>query len=313
MGSLQNGSAVGATGMKAEHLKEWLTDVKHEEAEEGVEGIGDCWQTFVQLLQVVWESGTVPTQMMWMIIVLLPKGGGNYRGIGLLDPIWKVREKVMVKLHDCLHGGLLCRGTGTAIMEVKLQQQLAWVDQEPLYQIYRDFRKAYDALDRRWCLEILAGYGVGPNLLCLQKKFWDNAMMVCHAGGNYGLPFGAHRGVTQWGPLSSLMFNFCVDCVVREWLWQVLGEDVARDGVGDLVRDHCIAFFVDDGMVAVRCPEWLQSSFNTLITLFEWIGLRTNTEKTKVMTCLLGKIRVAKTEEEYASQQMGLGTSTTKH
>ncbi len=88
-----------------------------------------------------------------MIIILLLKGGGDYRGIGLLDPIWKVVEKVMVaqlsviKLHDCLHGKLPRRGTGTAIMEVKLQQQLAWVDQEPLYQIYLDLRKAYDALD----------------------------------------------------------------------------------------------------------------------------------------------------------------------
>ncbi len=166
VGSLQNGHAAGMTGMKATHLKEWLADVKLEEAEEGVEEIGDCWQTFVQLLQAVRESGTVPTQMMWMIIVLLPKGGGNYRGIGLLDPIWKVVEKVIVKPHDCLHGGLPCRGTGTAIMEVKLQQQLAWVDQEPLYQIYLDLRKAYDALDWGRCLEILAGYGVEPNFLC---------------------------------------------------------------------------------------------------------------------------------------------------
>jgi hypothetical protein len=111
----------------------------------------------------------------WMIIVLLPKGGGDYCGIGLLDPIWKVVEKVMVarlsiiKLHDCLHGA--CRGTRMAIMEAKPQQQLAWVEQEPLYQIYLDLRKAYDALDQGCCLEILAGYGVGPNLLCLQKKF----------------------------------------------------------------------------------------------------------------------------------------------
>ena len=54
--------------------------------------------------------------------------------------------------------------------------QLAWVDQEPLYQIYLDLRKAYHALDRGGCLEILAGYGVGPNLIRLQKKFWDDGM-----------------------------------------------------------------------------------------------------------------------------------------
>jgi hypothetical protein len=174
VGKLRNGRGAGATGMKAENLKEWLRDMKREKAEDGVEGIGDRWRMFVTLLQAVWESGETPTQMTWMIVVLLPKGGGDYRGI---DPIWKVVEKVMVarlsviKLHDCLHSGLPGRGTGTAIMEVKLQQQHAWVEQAPLYQIYLDFRKAYDALDRGQCLEILAGYGVGPNLLRLQMKF----------------------------------------------------------------------------------------------------------------------------------------------
>ncbi len=128
---------------------------------------------------------------------------------------------------------------------------------EPLYQIYLDLRKAYDALDRGRCLKILAGYGVGLNLLRLQKQFWAKAKMVCCAGGNYGEPFGAFRGVTQVGPLSSLMFNVCVDCVVREWLQQVLGDDAARDGVKEAVRDYCITFFVDDGLVAARCPAWL--------------------------------------------------------
>ncbi len=38
---LWNGRAVGATGMKVEHLKEWLCSVRREEAEDGVEGAGD--------------------------------------------------------------------------------------------------------------------------------------------------------------------------------------------------------------------------------------------------------------------------------
>jgi hypothetical protein len=45
VGKLRNGRAAGATGMKAEHLKEWLTDVKREEREEGgVDGLGDRWR-----------------------------------------------------------------------------------------------------------------------------------------------------------------------------------------------------------------------------------------------------------------------------
>jgi hypothetical protein len=204
-----------------------------------------------------------------------------------------VAQLSVIELHDSLHGGLPRRGMGTAIMEAKLNQQLAWVDQEPLYQIYLDLRKAYNALDWGRCLKILAGYGVGPNLLCLQKQFWDNAKMVCRAGGNYGESFRAYRGGSQGGPLSSLMFNVCVDCMIREWLRQVLGEDAARDGLGEAACDHMVVFFVDSGLVTARCPEWLQLSFQILITLFECIGLQTYAEETSVMTCLPGKIQVA--------------------
>jgi hypothetical protein len=114
--------------------------------------------------------------MSWMIVVLLPKGGGNFRGIGLLDPFWKVVEKVMVcrlgsiEFHPCLHGGLPKRGAGMATIEAKLAQQLAWIEQEPLYQVFIDLRKAYDHLDWERCLAIMTRYGVGPKLLHLQTN-----------------------------------------------------------------------------------------------------------------------------------------------
>ncbi len=77
------------------------------------------------------------------------------------------------------------------------------------------------------------------------------------------------------------------------------------------MRDQCIAYFVDDRLVSARCPVWLQSSFDILTRLFERIGLLANANKTKVMICMPGKIRVAPTETEYASQQVG-NTTTTK-
>ncbi len=54
--------------------------------------------------------------------------------------------------------------------------------------------------------------------------------------------------------------------------------------------------FVDDRLVAARCPEWLQSSFTILINHFKCISLRTSSKKTTVMRCLPGKIRVAQTK-----------------
>ncbi len=217
----------------------------------------------------------MPEQMTWEIIVLLPKGGGNYCGIGLLESCWKVVEKIMVKqlasieFHDCLHGGLPKRGTGTASIEAKLAQQLVWQDQCPLYEIYVDLKKAYDAINRGRMMEILKAYGVGPNLLLrLQNSFWENAKLVCRAGGCYGSLFATKRGVTQGGPLSLFMFNMCVDAVVREWLHQVLGDDATRGGIGDDVAKWLVAFYIDDSLVTSRDPVWLQSSFYVLVGLF---------------------------------------------
>jgi hypothetical protein len=137
------------------------------------------------LIQTIWEWGEIPEQMSWMVIILLPKGGGNFQGIGLLDPFWKVVEKIMmcqmgsIEFHPCLHGGLPKRGTGMATIEAKLAQQLAWMEQEPLYQVFVNLRKASDQLDQEQCLAIMTGYGVGPKLLRLQTAFWNQAQMVC--------------------------------------------------------------------------------------------------------------------------------------
>ncbi len=95
----------------------------------------------------------------------------------MLEPIWKVIETIMDKrrndleLHDCLHSFRAKKGTGTAIIEAKLAQQLAFMEQAPLYGIFIDLRKAFNLMDRGRCLEILEGYGAGPKMLRLIKHF----------------------------------------------------------------------------------------------------------------------------------------------
>jgi hypothetical protein len=108
---------------------------------------------------------TIPQQMFWVVMVLIPKGGGEYRGIGLLEPIWKVFEKVMdlrlegIVLHNSLHGCLAMRGIRTGIRVAKLAQQLTHLEQTPFFGIFTNQRKAFDAMDWGHCLEILAFMG----------------------------------------------------------------------------------------------------------------------------------------------------------
>ncbi len=82
--------------MRAEHLKEWLQGIQLEESPEtgpNNVGAGDKWNALVQLVQTVWDEGKIPIQLGWVVTVLIPKGGGDYCSIGLLEPIWKVIEK----------------------------------------------------------------------------------------------------------------------------------------------------------------------------------------------------------------------------
>jgi hypothetical protein len=135
--------------------------------------------------------------------------------------------------------------------------------------------------------------------------------MICRAGGSFGKPFSTYRGVTQGRLLSSLMFNVCVDAVIREWLRWTMNEEAAHGIFADASRE-IVVFFVDDGLVRLRDPVWLQGALDVLVKLFESIGLRTNPDKTKVMMCVPGNIWVVHTEEAYHTQQYGPVNPTAK-
>jgi hypothetical protein len=247
--------------MHAEHLKEWLKGAKLEEDPKSGPtnvGAGKEWDALVQLVQAVWDKGKIPTQLGWVVTVLIPKGGEDYHGIGLLKPIWKVIERVMDKwleaivLHNSLHGCCSGRGTGTAVIEAKLTQQLAHIEQTPFYGVFINLKKAFDAMDWERCLLILEGHGAGPNMRRLIRHFWDVATNVCRASGNYGAPFKAGCGVTQGGPLLAKLFNIMVDAVVREWM-RLMREEMDMEGeeLDEMMETLFAIVYVDDAYMLV--------------------------------------------------------------
>ena len=103
--------------------------------------------------------------------MLIPKGNLDTRGIGLVEVVWKVVEamldthiKSVVQSHDVSHGYCAGKGTRTAIMEFKLLQELASVDQDPLLLVFLELRKSYDNLERWRLIQTLEDYGEGPKL-----------------------------------------------------------------------------------------------------------------------------------------------------
>ena len=67
----------------------------------------------------------------------------------MLEAVWMAVEAVIynwikrvVKFHDVMYGFCAGRGKGTAIMELKLAQDLASVEQDLLLLVFLDLRKA---------------------------------------------------------------------------------------------------------------------------------------------------------------------------
>ncbi|KAL7533855.1 hypothetical protein ACHAWF_011231 [Thalassiosira exigua] len=291
--------------MRAEDLKEWLRGIVEEEDPEkdGREGAGDRWRLFVRLVRAIWEKGHIPRQLLWVVVVLLPKGGGDYRGIGLLEQIWKVIEGVIdtrlkvIELHNCLHGYLAKRGFGTATVEAKFAAQLAYLEQEPFFSILFDLRKVFDAMDRGRWLRILLGYGVGPKTLLLIKLFWTLTETS----------FGASHRLTQGGPFLPKRFNILVDAIGGKWLMVLFGNDTALGLDEEMLRVLMALFCAYDGFIASRDADLLQEASDVLVGLVDCVGFVCNTTKMKALTFVPGKIRTHPSVSSY-QRRFELGT-----
>ena len=84
-------------------------------------------------------------------------------------------------------------------------------------------------MDRSRSLEILEGYGVGPQAWRILRAYWGKSTMVAWAGGYYGTGFKGSRGVTQGDPLSPTIFNLVVDAVVRHRVTLAVEEAERRE------------------------------------------------------------------------------------
>ena len=92
---------------------------------------------------------------MLQVVVLIPKGLGGYRGIFLVEVVWKVVMVILnsclaayITFHDILREFQADRGTGTASLEAKILQQLTSMREEVMYVIFLGMYNSYDALDR---------------------------------------------------------------------------------------------------------------------------------------------------------------------
>jgi Reverse transcriptase (RNA-dependent DNA polymerase) len=259
--------APGPSGLRAEEILQWL---RQEDKTD--------WNNLTTLIRPVFQTDQLPQRLAFSTLVLIPKSNGGVRGIGLLEPIWKVialiiKDQILhaVQFDDSLHGFLPRRGTGSAILEAKLHLHIQTATGNTAYQAFIDISKAFDSVCCQKLLHILQQYGAGPNILNLLSNFWQQLWVAPKQAGFYGPYIKSDRGVTQGDPLSPILFNIIFDVIVRET------KRVTTH------LDGFIIFYADDGLIVSNSLENIQYYLNVINTLLSYVGLTTIANKTKIL------------------------------
>ena len=120
------GEAGGPPGTMVDHLQEWLREATQEK-----ELDTRRLEKIVSLTKLAFQEGHLYVALTRSKMVLLPKGGGEYIGIGLVEVIWKRYASIMnnrlhsyIILQDPIYGLIHGRGIGTSTLEANLDQQI---------------------------------------------------------------------------------------------------------------------------------------------------------------------------------------------
>ena len=185
---------------------------------------------------------------------------------------------MVTQLQDTLQGLCTGRGTGNASLESKLLQHLADMMEKIIYTILLDIHKAYDTLDCGFYLDILVAYGVGPESLCLLRRYWEHIYMVERSDRYFGASFKGQSGVTKVYPISPTTFNVVVYMVFLHWLSVVAEAEggAGPKGFGRDIQRLGEYFYADDGLVTSTRLSIIQREFNVLVELFNQVGLFKN-------------------------------------
>jgi hypothetical protein len=77
-------------GTSVEDLKEWWDTAWRDKDHDTKE-----WENFVELVQHIFETGNLPLELNWSVLVAIPKGDGGFREIGLVEIIWKLISSII--------------------------------------------------------------------------------------------------------------------------------------------------------------------------------------------------------------------------
>ena len=147
---------------------------------------------FHRVIKLVWHQREVPQRWRDAVIKVLHKDRtecGNYRGISLVAHTGKILLKIIATRLSayCEARNLLPEeqwgfrphlSTTDMMFVVQRLQELRRKARVPLFMCFIDLQKAYDSVDRTLLRQMLARFGIPPQMIEVIRQFHDG-MRAC--------------------------------------------------------------------------------------------------------------------------------------
>ena len=196
-----------------------------------VHGGAELIDRLLQLIQHVWQKGTVVEDWRDAEIVPIPKKGNlklcdNWRGISLLDVVGKVFARILQERLQKLAEKVLpesqCgfrKGRGCVDMIFAARQLLEKCREhdDALFVLFIDLM-AYDSVPRDALWGVLRKCGVPPTMLSVIRSFHDGMLAQVQVGGDLTTnSIEVKNGVRQGCTLAPSLFNIYFSAMVACW------------------------------------------------------------------------------------------------
>ena len=150
-----------------------------------------------------------------------------------------------------------------------------WEYNEPVHQLFIDFKKAYDSVRREVLYKILIEFGIPRKLVRLIKMSLTETYSRVRVGKNVSDRFPIRNGLKQGDALSPMLFNFALEYAIRR-------VQVNQDGL-KLNCTHQLLAYADDVNILGGSIHSLKENAEALVAAIREIGMEVNTGKTKYM------------------------------
>jgi len=139
--------------------------------------------------------------------------------------------------------------------------------------LYIDYKQAYDTINRSELEEIMKEFGIPNKLVRLTKMAIENTNSKVKIQGKLTPSFETTTGMRQGDALSTLLFNLCMEMIIRN----------IRINTGGTIYNRTRQYlaYADDVVTLGRTEVYIKDKKEEMATITQQVGLQMNEMKTK--------------------------------